>query len=242
MNNRQTRSASSQEGRLSLEDVKTLILKSEERIISKLEEVVTRINQIERRIDHVQTEQISLGHEISSIKEVVIKQQRIIEKHEAEKRELNLIFSGVPESDITVDDETFENDDEKIKYLCEEVISCWAFDSVWDSITSCQRLGKKKNGHNRLIKVKFNDYDAKNSILRSQKAIRNNAKCVENFGLIYINKDSSLLMRNEEKRLRDALRQERRNAQPGTKCYIRSGKLFRNDDVIDQIDVANQLF
>ena len=49
-------------------------------------------------------------------------------------------------------------------------------------------------------------------------------------------------MRKEEKRFRDALMHARRKAAPDIKLYIRSGKLFCDNDVIDQLDIVNQLF
>lgn len=112
------RKSDSHEIKFSLEDVRSLIQQSEDRIISKLEDVVSRIERLEKRIDNVQTEQIRLDLEVNVIKKVVQNQQRVIEQFEADKRQTNLIFSGVPEEDIQINGQRLDNDKEKIEYLC----------------------------------------------------------------------------------------------------------------------------
>ena len=236
---KQTKSATGpQETKFSLEDVRSLLQQSEARIISKLEDVLSRIERLEKRIDSVQTEQIRLDLEMTGIKKVVINQQHVIEQFEAEKRETNLIFSGVPEGDIEIDDDCLDDDKEKIEYLC-NVISP---DFLERSIESCSRLGKATKGRNRLITVKFNDMSERNSVLFSKRKIRNNSSCLKYFGPVYINKDSSPLMRKEEKRLRDFMKNKRKNSPSDAKFYIKSGKLYCDDKVIDQIDISKQLF
>ena len=227
------------DGRLSLEDVKSLIQESENRIISKLECIVSRIDQIDKKIDRVQAEQVRLDLEMKSVKQVVLTQQRAIEAHEAEKRQLNLIFSGVPEKDIHFDDDTcLENDSEKAEFLCEEISA----DFEEHSIESCSRIGKPRQGQNRLLKVRFTDKSARNTALFSQKKLREKPSCIASFGRVFINKDSSPLLRKEEKRLRDEMHRLKRTASPDTKIFIRSGKLFCNSEIVDRIDIANQLW
>lgn len=225
--------------RFSLDDVKTLIQLSENRIISKLESIVSRIDKLDEKIDRVKAEQIRLDLEVEKVKQVVVAQQQTIEAHEAEKRQLNLIFSGVPEADVLIsDDQCLSGDAGKVGFLCQEISS--DFDGA--AVESCSRLGKPRAGHNRLLKVKFARLSARDKILYSQKRIRENPKCASSFGRIFVNKDSSPLMRKEEKRLRDVMFQEKQKASPDTKFFIKSGKLFRNNDVIDRINFVNQLF
>ena len=222
-----------------LNDVRKLILESEQRILSKLENIVSRMNIIDEKIDKIATEQLRLDSEIQDVKKVVISQQRTLEEFEREKRQLNLIFSGVPEATVHVGDEhSFTDDEEKINFLCDLTLS--NFDS--DSIESCTRLGKPRSGSNRLLKVKFTERSVRNAILFSQKIIREDNDCATSFGRVYINQDSSPLYRKEEKRLRVSLHEKRRTASPDTNYFIKSGKLFCNGNVIDHADIANQLF
>lgn len=223
---------------LSLDEVKELVLESERRIISKLDTIVSRIDRLDEKIDRVQAEQIRLDLELKTIKEVVVTQQRAIETYEAEKRQANLIFSGVPEEDVSIDGRCLKSDAEKVNFLC-NVISD---DFAEKSIESYSRLGRPGNGMDRLLKVKFNLQSTRNVTLSAQRKIRHDPSCVASFGRIYVNKDTSPLMRKEERRLRDVLFNARLKASPDTKLFIKSGKLFRDNEIIDRVDITNQLF
>ena len=111
-----------------------------------------------------------------------------------------------------------------------------------DAIVSCVRIGKPKSGHRRLLKVKFADQSQRNLALYSQRKIRDDKQCVAVFGRVFVNKDSSPLLRKEEKRLRDKMFRLKEDSSPDCKVYIKSGKLFCNQRVVDTIDIANQLF
>lgn len=72
--------------------------------------------------------------------------------------------------------------------------------------------------------------------------MREDSHCAVSFGRVFVIKDSSPLMRKEEKRLREEMACAKQNFSPDSKIYIRSGKLYCNHEVIGQINVANQLF
>ena len=128
----------------------------------------------------------------------------------------------------------------KVRALCVAAVG-QSFDC--DQIESCVRLGgSSKKGHNRLLKVKFEDAASKYKVMRSQRNMRENNALVEAFGRIYVNPDSTFLMRKEEKRLREKLKDLKVTAHETDMIYIRRGTLYRNNEVIDKINVANQLF
>lgn len=235
---RQTRSGSS--GQLvTIDDIKAVVQESEARVVKRLDDIVSRITQLEDRFNSIQVEQARLDLELTSVKEIIVDQQKLIEKHEVESRQMNLIFNSVPETDVKIEDGfALNNDIAKIKYLCQEISD--DFDD--EDIESCVRLGRAANNRTRPIKVKFTKRSPRNLILYSQKKIRDNRNVVNSFGTVYINKDSSLLLRKEEKRLRDRMIDERAKSPPHTTFAIRSGKLYRNSILIDQVDIANQLF
>lgn len=239
MPDRQTRSGSiNSPSAFALSDVKFLITQSEERILSKLDTIVSSISALEKRFDAIQTEQIRLGLEITSVKDVIIKQQKQIETLEAEKRQMNLVFSNIPETNVNIDDVTLDDDLSKLKFLCSEINEC--FDV--DDINSHFRIGPRKTGQKRLLLVKFDDTETRNKILFAQRAIRESEKCKAGFGLVFINKDSTPLIRKEEKRLREKLKTMRSSCEPADKIYIKSGKLYKNSNVVDEVSIANQLF
>ena len=118
-------------------------------------------------------------------------------------RACNAIFSAVPEGNIHFEDKTLTDDESKVRALCVAAVG-QSFDC--DQIESCVRLGGSKKGHNRLLKVKFEDAASKYKVMRSQRNMRENNALVEAFGRIYVNPDSTFLMRKEEKRLREKLK------------------------------------
>lgn len=238
-NTRATRSGS-QSG-VSHDELKRMIeLVIEEKVVSRLEKIVSSIISLENRFDSIQSEQIRLGQELSHVKTIVGKQQIYIENLEKAKREANLIFVGIPEGQVTVDDESFMEDEDKLNFLCHELSN----DFSDDDIISCSRLGRRNDRNKRLLLVKFSNIDMKNQILYSQKKVRENTKLKESFGIIHINKDSPPLTRLEEKRLYEKMKDMRRqlSSDDRTKLYIRKGQLFKDNEIVDGIDIENQLF
>lgn len=224
---------------LSLDDVKSLIFESEERIMSKLDNLCSSISTLESKFDSIKTEQIRLGLEVKGIKEVILRQQEQIERLESDRRQKNLVFSGVPEGPLIVDDDTtLKNDLDKLEFLCEKIVE--TFDV--DDIASCYRIGQKKGNRPRLLHVKFDDVRTRNSILFRQRPLRSDVECLELFGQVFINKDSTTLVRREEKRLRDRMKEIKNQSDKNDKIFIRAGKLFKNSTLVDEINIANQLF
>ena len=109
---------------LSLDDVKMLISQSEERIImSKLDNSFSSVSALKTKFNSIQTEQIRLGLEVNGVKEVIVKHQEQIERLESDRRLQNLVFSGVPESPLSVNNDTItlKNDIDKLNFLCEKI-------------------------------------------------------------------------------------------------------------------------
>ena len=225
---------------MSIDDVKLLISQSEERIMAKLDNIVTSISNLETRLDKIQAQQANLGLEVKHINEVIVKQQEQIERLEFENRKSNLIYSGIPEAEIEIGDLILQNDIDKVQYLCDEFV-----DGGPDlNVISCMRLGKPRNGGKgaaRLLQVKFSSETIIKDVLSSQRKIRSDDECNKAFGHVYIKRDSSPLVRKEEKRLRDKMKQLRVSAGTNDRVYLRSGKLFYNAEVVDKVSVANQL-
>ena len=106
------------------ESLKELILQSNSRVMSKLTAIEARISSIESRLDLVQVEQMKISSDVDKLREVVVQQQKHIEQMDANARERYLIFAGVPEAPVKIeDDENLNDDEEKISFLCEKICS-----------------------------------------------------------------------------------------------------------------------
>lgn len=232
--NRQTRSGS-QTFTFSLEDINQLILRSEERVISQLE---NKIMLLENRIESIQAEQVRLAQENDKLKTIITDQQRQIEGSEAKRRELNLIVSGISEKGIEIDGSKLVDDMQKLNYIFS--IANADFDP--SCLLSHSRLGSVKTNQSRLIKVTFDSLTSRNMVFHQQKLIRADTKCRIAFGPIYLNRDSTFLIRKEEKRLRDTMQNLKHSNPSNENIFIRNGKLYKDSVLVDKIDIANQLF
>lgn len=235
--NRSTRSGSqSSANTFNFDDFKRLIEESEARIMTRLQSIESSISSVESRFDSIQAAQVRLDLDLKNVKDVIVKQQEYIERIEKEKRECNLIFSGIPEKEVTFHHELLSDDTEKVEALGQEIIE--SFSS--SMIASCSRLGR--NGDKRPLLVKFYNTNVAKTILYQQKVLRDNHECKNSFGTIYANRDLPTLSRLEERRIRQHMKSIKEKATPNSKIYLKHGKLFVDREIVDQISIANQLF
>lgn len=225
-------------GTMQIDEIKELLLQLESSLSRKIDDVLKKVESLEISLESIKANQIRLDKEVDSMKLVIIAQQKHIEKIEAEKREKNVIFQGVPESNVEVDG--IELKDDKAKAKCLTSLITENVDS--DCIDSVHRLGKGILGRNRNLLVKYHKKDTRDSVLFGQKKLRTTPECKESFGTIFINRDSTELIRKEEKRLRDVMRKMRPSINADDRIYIKHNKLFLNDEVIDSVDISKQLF
>ena len=79
-------------------------------------------------------------------------------------------------------------------------------------------------------------------MLQTESYFLKNSIITDTFGKICEPADSTNLVRQVEKRLRDYMREMRKSAKPTDKFYIKKGQLFHNSTMVDKIDIRNQLF
>ena len=226
----------------SLADIQKLISESEERIIHHVNEkfdlLTSKITNLETAIQEVKAVQVQQESDLSRIKNIIAGQQHQIEAFEERERRCNLIFSNVPETPVTVGKELLTEDKEKVVSLVKQ-ISPSDQEVSEDVILETTRLGR--GGRNpRILKVKLQDVQSRNNILHHARNL-NSSSIQGSFGRVFVNKDMSLLRRQEEKRLRERYK-ELKNLFPEAPVKIRNGKLFLGQAIKDCVDFHNQLF
>ena len=226
-------------GSLQLDDVKLLFAAFEERISKQLTNVINKISDIEKSMESIHANQIRLDNEINGMKAVIVNQQLYIEKIEAEKRRHNVVIHNVPEERLEFEEEQLDTDKEKIEFLSTIINDNDAHDPMIENVT---RLGRKKEGSKRPLLVCFCRKADRDAFLFEQKKLRLSERCKASFDFLYVNRDSTLLMRKEEKRLREKLKTMRRAKADNDRIFIKNDKLYLNDVVIDSIDISKQLF
>ena len=161
-------------GSIQIDEMKDLLQQMEGNLSKQINDVLKKVESLETSLESVKANQMRLDKEIDSMKLVIVDQQKYIERIEAEKRERNVIFQGIPESTVEVEDgNELEEDEDKIEYLSNLKVE--NFDR--DDIESVRRLGRKMPGRNRHLLVKYEEKGTRDSVLFGQKKLRTSKVC-----------------------------------------------------------------
>ena len=151
------------------------------------------------------------------------------EEKQREIRKSNLIVYGLPESETT-DENQMKADFLSLQELYSPIIELNASD-----FSNIIRLGKKKEGQIRPIRITFHDNQLRKEVLINNKGLRyeghqyDECHCKTNPGRhIHINvtTDKTKLEREEENKLREMLHERRRK---GENVTIKRGKIVKTN-------------
>ena len=225
-----------------LSDISGLILESEARIKNFLKEEIAavheRLEKFEHKLSCVQSQIVQTDDEVSKLRSVILDQQLQIESHEVKMREKNVIIQNIPEAEVSSEAGILRDDSEKLETLCRLA----NININPEDMVSLRRLGKRQSNSNRPLKVTLKKTEQKFKFLNNKKAISNNSELTQLFNnKIYINVDNSFLMQKEEYRLRQRLKELKRE-DPSCSSYIRAGVLYHDGVIDDKSDVRNQIF
>jgi hypothetical protein len=164
-----------------------------------------------------------LEKKVTVLQKTVLQQQECMERIEANRRDNNLIISGYLE--------TKPDRLEDIK----EILSTIAGQEIIPK--RVQRLGTSLNRTTpRQLLVVLADVEKRNAVLVKAKTLKDNI----DFKGVYLNADEPPMTRKENARLRKKA-YDYRKLHPNSKIYIKKGKLYMNEDVIDNFNLQNQL-
>ena len=226
-------------------DIEKLIAESEERIINhvnkKFSALTEKVGALEEVIKAVKAVQVQQESDIERIKEIVVTQQHQIEMYEEKERRCNVIISNLPESDVSLSfaGDSLDDDESRTLALANAILP--QDQQLSDGeILEVARIGERRAGHPRILKVKLSDSQYRNNLLRSCRNL-NLPLITNSFGRIFINRDMSYLRRQEEKRLREKMK-ELKHAYPDANVRLRNGKLLLGPGIKDRVDFRNLLF
>lgn len=138
--------------------VSEIVRKSEERLKAFFKDEIKalrdRIESMEVHVSLAQSECSRLDFEVTTIKEVIIKQQMQLENYEKKARAKNLIIHNISEEPLSSGTQELRKDIDKIQCLCEAAMI--EFDP--EDIVSLQRLGKPSPHKSRPIKLTFRTF------------------------------------------------------------------------------------
>jgi hypothetical protein len=227
-------------------DFASLVRESEERIknfvkdeIAKsIQTLCNRLLTIEKNVSVMQSEFVGLDDEITKVKQVIINQQKYIETNEERIRASNLIVHNLPEVEVVSNNVSLKSDADKLALISRTT----GVDLSQNDVEATYRLGKKSPNKIRPLKIVLKSKELKHKALSKRKEIANSPVIHKTFGTrIFINPDVSYLVQKELYRLRQKSK-ELKLKDPDCKPYIRSGVLYLDGTVIDDVKIEKQLF
>ena len=198
--------------------------------LRKLEVKITRINEANRENA---TKVDQANDEIKWLKKVVLNQQKYMEGLKRKEASTNIIVSGIPNDVLNIGDDVNITDDEgKIGTIFDHI--CCA-DKLMNKHKTI-RIPSAPGKNTYYIKLCFED-------TMTVKHILDKAKLLKEFeaARIYINYDEPYYSRRENNRLRKK-KATLLGLHNGDDIKIQKGKLYHNNIMVDQFDLANQIF
>ena len=160
---------------------------------------------------------------------VVTSMQKCLNKLDSDERNKNIIISGVPETNITVDDNTLTN--VRILYLTENAY----LDMNTIKNLKIFRLGKERRGYNRFIKIVLSSVNDRDEFIKNTEKLKASP---EPWNKVFIKKDQHPVYLSEYNRLRKKAYDLKKTAGNENKeIKIIKGELF-----VDNITVDKNLF
>ena len=161
--------------------------------IKSLRESVQEIEKQKRQIELLKARVEEHEDTIDALKNVVAIQQRSLRAQDSDVREKNLIISGISESDIVDNGQTYNSDEEKIGGLFRTI------GVILPEGYTLERLGKPNDRYSRSIKLNVISKANRDSAITKAKDLKDAA---EPWNMVYINYDQHPAVVEENKRLR----------------------------------------
>ena len=182
----------------SIEEAKTDIISSLSGEISKLRDTVEVLT---RRVEELESTNDTLKTKCKELSESVF--DKVLEECEQRKRrENNIIISGLPEKNEGSLEDRKAHDKETVEKLLIRL-------EVWQDVdvVHMRRLGRPKpdDKSNRLLMVKFEDYDQKIKVAKRASALRQH----EEYRRVYINFDLTPMQQKQRKEMMAELKGRR---------------------------------
>lgn len=198
---------------LTLQDIKSLVESSENRIIATLkgeiDELKATVTSMRLEISNLESQQRQLeikyeevNGELTMLRRNQSQAQIDLsnELDERLRRNHNFIISGIPETESTSSDNSYDD-----KEKCFDVLRQIGIGREIDSVIEVSRIGRPDRERPRLLKVKCDSVATKDSVMINAKKLRG----VPKFRQVYINPDRTPMQQRLWKGLRNELRNRR---------------------------------
>ena len=178
---------------------------SQTKIEKRLDELLSEFRLFRDTHQQLQKKVDALKEENTCLRESVMQHQRYLEALEAERRGRNMIFLGVPESDMKVKDShgqdvVIKEDQEKV----ESILQIMGHGGI--TLKEIQRLGNPSSIRNRVLLVSTESKSVRDQVIRATSVLKEAGRGHEK---VYVKKDIHPLIRKEFNRLKDVEKREK---------------------------------
>ena len=191
------------------------------------------------RIKAVEDENDRLKKENAEIKKAISEQQKFLERLGNEKNMDNIFISGIPNA-MEIDDEQVNDHKVILNHILHFVNP-----GIADDDYKILKNFDPREGHDRhSAKIKCVSQEVKGKIFKGCKNFKDlpAESCLKK---IWLKNEDTPMQKKENDRLYNRLRElwSAEDADDPANIYkIKSGKLFKNDEVIDTFNLENQIF
>ena len=175
------------------------------------------------------------------MKAIVVNITRALNKIDEESRSKNLIFTAVPEEDVTIIDTDSDENENRVTLSSDEDKIAWLLKSIGnesfvdDHLDNCQiiRFGKEKVGFKRTLKLVVPSIADRDKILKNSNKLKNAPDILNK---VYIKKDQHPVYVAENNRLRKKMYDLKKLPENLNKNNVRidKGKLYVDNVIVDE--------
>ena len=195
------------------------------------EELQAEIKELREKVDKA-------DDETKILKKVIVEQQKFLEGAKREKMQSKVFMSGIPE-ELSIDEE----DPVTGAGIIPRILS-FVEPNINDGDYKVVRTFPAKEGFTRhCCLLEFKDRKVKEELLKKSKTLKDLAE-EHVLKKVYIKSDQTPLTRKENSRIYNEFKKllETHKDDRTKRVRLEKGKLYLNDDSVDEFNLANQIF
>lgn len=194
----------------------------------------------DKKIKDVEDENERLKKENSEIKAAISEQQKFLERVRSEKTAPNIFISGIPNNL-----EMEGNNMSDAKVILNHILKFLNPDIQPNDYKILKNFEPREGNERHSAKISCSSLTMKKKIFEGCRKFKN-LPLISPLKKVFLKNEDTPLQKKENDRLyrkmRDLRAAEEDPDNPTNKYIIRSGKLYKNEEVLDTFNLENQLF
>ena len=207
-------------------------------IVEKVEKKLT--TKYDKKIKDVEDENERLKKENSEIKAAISEQQKFLERIRSEKNAPNIFISGIP-NDLEIEGDNATD----ASVILNHILKFVKPDIQPNDLKILKNFEPREGNDRHSAKISCSSPNVKKKIFEGCRKFKD-LPLESPIKKVFLKNEDTPLQKKENDRLYQKMRElraEEEDPDNPTNIYkIRSGKLYKNDEVLDTFNLENQLF